>query len=156
MDVLSVEKKARLDRIDKKILEILSLDGRISYQKLSEQVNLTARPCLERVRLLERAGIIRGYSAIIELPEPEHAFVIQAQIALADHGQSQAAFEQEVRKTPEVLDCWLVGGSFDFLVRIGCRNMEHYRLLADNWLTSKKFRVDKIITLTELQVIKRT
>ncbi|WP_145593906.1 Lrp/AsnC family transcriptional regulator [Yersinia aleksiciae] len=151
-----MEKKARLDRIDKKILEILSLDGRISYQKLSEQVNLTARPCLERVRLLERAGIIRGYSAIIELPEPEHAFVIQAQITLADHGQSQAAFEQEVRKTPEVLDCWLVGGSFDFLVRIGCRNMEHYRLLADNWLTSKKFRVDKIITLTELQVIKRT
>ncbi|CNI32087.1 Lrp/AsnC family transcriptional regulator [Yersinia mollaretii] len=151
-----MEKKARLDRIDKKILEILSQDGRISYQKLSEQVNLTARPCLERVRLLERAGIIRGYSAIIELPEPEHAFVIQAQIALADHGQSQAAFEQEVRKTPEVLDCWLVGGSFDFLLRIGCRNMEHYRLLADNWLTSKKFRVDKIVTLTELQVIKRS
>lgn len=109
-----MEKKPRLDRIDKKILEILSQDGRISYQKLSEQVNLTARPCLERVRLLERAGIIRGYSAIIELPEPEHAFVIQAQIALADHGHSQAAFEQEVRKTPEVLDCWLVGGSFDF------------------------------------------
>lgn len=132
-----MEKKPRLDRIDKKILEILSQDGRISYQKLSEQVNLTARPCLERVRLLERAGIIRGYSAIIELPEPEHAFVIQAQIALADHGHSQAAFEQEVRKTPEVLDCWLVGGSFDFLVRIGCRNMEHYRLLADTWLTSK-------------------
>ena len=151
-----MEKKARLDRIDKKILEILSQDGRISYQKLSEQVNLTARPCLERVRLLERAGIIRGYSAIIELPEPAHAFVIQAQIALADHGHSQAAFEQEVCKTPEVLDCWLVGGSFDFLVRIGCRNMEHYRLLADSWLTSKKFRVDKIVTLTDLQTIKRT
>ncbi|OWF82900.1 AsnC family transcriptional regulator [Yersinia frederiksenii] len=153
-----MEKKARLDRIDKKILEILSQDGRISYQKLSEQVNLTARPCLERVRLLERAGIIRGYSAIIELPEPEpeHAFVIQAQIALADHGHSQAAFEQEVRKTPEVLDCWLVGGSFDFLLRIGCRNMEHYRLLADTWLTSKKFRVDKIVTITELQAIKRS
>ncbi|MGE4799815.1 Lrp/AsnC family transcriptional regulator [Yersinia hibernica] len=150
-----MEKKPRLDRIDKKILEILSQDGRISYQKLSEQVNLTARPCLERVRLLERAGIIRGYSAIIALPEPEHAFVIQAQIALADHGHSQAAFEQEVRKTPEVLDCWLVGGSFDFLLRIGCRNMEHYRLLADTWLTSKKFRVDKIVTITELQAIKR-
>ena len=151
-----MEKKARLDRIDKKILEILSQDGRISYQKLSEQVNLTARPCLERVRLLERAGIIRGYSAIIELPEPAHAFVIQAQIALADHGHSQAAFEQEVCKTPEVLDCWLVGGSFDFLVRIGCRDMEHYRLLADSWLTSKKLRVDKIVTLTELQTFKRT
>ncbi|WP_145563202.1 Lrp/AsnC family transcriptional regulator [Yersinia aldovae] len=151
-----MEKKTRLDRIDKKILEILRQDGRISYQKLSEQVNLTARPCLERVRGLERAGIIRGYSAIIELPEPEHTFVIQAQIALADHGQSQAAFEQEVRKTAEVLDCWLISGSFDFLVRIGCHNMEHYRLLADSWLTSKKFRIDKIVTLTELQSIKRS
>ena len=151
-----MEKKARLDRIDKKILEILCRDGRISYQKLSEQVNLTARPCQERVRGLERDGIIRGYSAIIELPEPEHAFVIQAQIALADHGHSQPAFEQEMRNTPEVLDCWLVSGNFDFLVRIGCRSMESYRLLADAWLTSKKFRVDKIVTLTELQSIKRS
>lgn len=121
-----MEKKARLDRIDKKILEILSQDGRISYQKLSEQVNLTARPCLERVRLLERAGIIRGYSAIIELPEPEHAFVIQAQIALADHGHSQAAFEQEVRKTPK---CWIAGSSA--VVSIFC-----YALVVATWNTT--------------------
>lgn len=151
-----MEKKTRLDRIDHKILEILRRDGRISYQKLSEQVNLTARPCLERVRGLERDGIIRGYSAIIELPEPEHAFVVQAQIALADHGRSQLVFEQEMRQTPEVLDCWLVSGSFDFLVRIGCRSMTHYCQLADSWLTSKKFHVDKIVTLTELQAIKRS
>ncbi|OMQ25805.1 Lrp/AsnC family transcriptional regulator [Serratia oryzae] len=151
-----MEKKTQLDRIDKKILEILRRDGRISYRKLSEQVNLTPRPCLERVRILERAGIIRGYSTLIELPEPEHAFVVQAQIALVDHGQSQSAFEQEMRQAPEVLDCWLVSGSFDFLVRIGCQSMEHYRQLADTWLTSKKFRVDKIMTLTELQTIKRS
>ncbi|MNC83778.1 AsnC family protein [compost metagenome] len=61
-----------------------------------------------------------------------------------------------MRNTPEVLDCWLVSGNFDFLVRIGCRSMENYRLLADTWLTSKKFRVDKIVTLTELQSIKRS
>lgn len=103
-----MEKKARLDRIDKKILEILSQDGRISYQKLSEQVNLTARPCLERVRLLERAGIIRGYSAIIELPEPAHAFVIQAQIALADHGHSRRHSNGKCAKRRR---CWTVGWS---------------------------------------------
>ena len=104
-----MEKKIRLDRIDHKILEILRRDGRISYQKLSEQVNLTARPCLERVRSLERDGIIRGYSAIVELPEPEHAFVVQAQIALADHGRSQPVFEQEMRaRRPK---CWTAGWS---------------------------------------------
>ena len=55
-----------------------------------------------------------------------------------------------------MLDCWLVSGSFDFLVRIGCRSMAHYCQLADSWLTSKKFHVDKIVTLTELQAIKRS
>lgn len=151
-----MEKKVRLDRIDHKILDILRQDGRISYQKLSEQINLTARPCLERVRNLERAGIIRGYSAIIDLPEAEHAFVVQAQIALADHGRSQPMFEQEIQQRPEVLDCWLVSGSFDFLLRIGCHNMAQYCQLAESWLTSKKFHIDKIITLTELQAIKRS
>ncbi len=73
-----------------------------------------------------------------------------------DHGRSQPVFEQEMRQTPEVLDCWLVSGSFDFLVRIGCRSMAHYCQLADSWLTSKKFHVDKIVTLTELQAIKRS
>lgn len=95
------------------------------------------------MRSLERDGIIRGYSAIVELPEPEHAFVVQAQIALADHGRSQPVFEQEMRQTPEVLDCWLVSGSFDFLVRIGCRSMAHYCQLADSWLTSKSFTLIK-------------
>ena len=151
-----MEKKIRLDRIDHKILEILRRDGRISYQKLSEQVNLSARACLAGVGCLERVGFIRGYSAFVVLPDPVLAFVVQALMALADHGRSQPVFEQEMRQTPEVLDCWLVSGSFDFLVRIGCRSMAHYCQLADSWLTSKKFHVDKIVTLTELQAIKRS
>ncbi|WP_213991803.1 winged helix-turn-helix transcriptional regulator [Sodalis sp. dw_96] len=150
-----MEKKTRLDKIDRKIIEVLQKDGRISFQKLSERVNLTARPCLERVRNMERTGVIRGYTALIEFPEPEHAFIIQAQVALADHGRSQAAFVREVQHTEEVLDCWLVSGSFDFLARIGCRDVDHYRRLADSWLASKKFRVDRIVTITELQAIKR-
>lgn len=150
-----MEKKTRLDNIDRKIIEVLQTDGRISFQKLSEQVNLTARPCLERVRNLERAGIIRGYTARIALPDPDFALVVQAQITLADHSHSQPAFEQEMRQTREVLDCWLVCGNFDFLLRVGCRTMEHYRCLADTWLTSKKFRIERIVTLTELQSIKR-
>ncbi|MDF7681391.1 Lrp/AsnC family transcriptional regulator [Enterobacteriaceae bacterium ESL0689] len=150
-----MKKKAHLDRIDRKILEILHHDGRISYQKLSEQVNLTARPCLERVRRLEQAGVIRGYRAVIALPDTEHAFVIQAQVTLADHGQSQLMFEQEIQQTPEVLNGWLVSGSFDFLLRIGCHTMTQYCQLADRWLNSKKFHIDKIVTLTELRSLKQ-
>lgn len=101
-----MEKKTRLDRIDHKILEILRRDGRISYQKLSEQVNLTARPCLERVRGLERDGIIRGYSAIIELPEPEHAFVVQAQIAPPTTAARSRCLNRRCARRPK---CWTAG-----------------------------------------------
>lgn len=151
-----MDKKLTLDRIDLKILEVLKRDGRIAYQKLSEQVNLTPRPCLERVRRLEQAGIISGYTAIINLPSNEPQVVVLAQIALAEHGQSQPAFERELRSVDAVLDCWLVSGNFDFLVRIACRDMEHYRELANSWLTSDKFKIEKILTTTELQVIKRS
>lgn len=74
----------KLDRIDHKIIEILKTDGRISYQRLAELIHLTPRPCQERVRKLERAGIIRGYTALIE-EETEHAtgIVLQLHIALA-------------------------------------------------------------------------
>lgn len=101
------------------------------YQKLSEQVNLTARPCLERVRLLERAVLSVVTVRLLSYRNLSMLLLSRHKFALADHGHSQAAFEQEVRKTPEVLDCWLVGGSFDFLVRIGCRNMS----TTDYWLT---------------------
>ncbi|MDN0082750.1 Lrp/AsnC family transcriptional regulator [Crenobacter sp. SG2305] len=150
-----MDKNATLDRIDLKILAVLQQDGRIPFQRLSEQVNLTPRPCLERVRRLEKAGIIKGYTAIVELPEPRHAVVVQAQIALADHVVSQQAFTRELMATPEVLDCWLVSGSFDFLVRIGCKDITQYRELADRWLSSSAFKIDRIITTTELQQLKR-
>ena len=150
-----MEKKLTLDRIDLKILAVLQQDGRISFQKLSEHVNLTPRPCLERVRRLEKAGIIKGYTAIVDMPQPQHAIVILAEVALADHVVSQQAFTRELQNTPEVLDCWLVSGSFDFLVRIGCRDMNQYRELAERWLGSSSFKISRILTTTELQAIKR-
>lgn len=151
-----MKKPITLDRIDLKILDVLKQDGRISFQKLSELVNLTHRPCLERVRQLERAGIIKGYTAIIDIPSTERPVIVIAQIALIDHARSQTPFEQELRKTEAVLDCWLVSGTFDFLVRLACRDMEHYRTLTTAWLESKEFKIDKILTNTELQIIKRT
>lgn len=150
-----MDKNATLDRIDMKILAALQRDGRMPFQRLSEEVNLTPRPCLERVRRLENAGIIKGYTAIIELPEARHAVVVLAQVSLADHAVSQAAFTKALLATPEVIDCWLVSGTFDFLVRIGCKDIAQYRELAERWLSSKAFKIDKILTTTELQEIRR-
>jgi len=149
------EKRNQLDKIDLRILEVLSSEGRISYRELSERVNLSPRPCQTRVERLEAMGVIEGYRAVVKIPAPRKTIVI-AQIALTDHGRSQGPFEEEMRSNPAVLDCWLVSGAFDFLVRLACEDLDDYRRLADVWLQSPHFRLEKIVTAAELQAIKRS
>ncbi|TDN58840.1 Lrp/AsnC family transcriptional regulator [Paraburkholderia sp. BL10I2N1] len=150
------EGKIQLDKIDQRIIDILRLDGRISYRELSERVNLTPRPCQARVQRLEALGVIKGYRAVVRLPQDEPPVILLAQIALGDHVRSQEMFEEEVRSNPAVLDCWLVSGVFDFLVRIACRNLAEYHALANAWLANPRFNVEKVTTTTELQTIKRS
>ncbi|WP_179400764.1 Lrp/AsnC family transcriptional regulator [Burkholderia guangdongensis] len=150
------DKKAQLDKIDHRILDILRRDGRISYRELSERVNLTPRPCQARVQRLEALGVIEGYRAVVRLPDDERLIVVLAQVVLADHGRSQGPFEDEMRAHPAVLDCWLVSGAFDFLVRLACRDLAEYHELANAWLANPRFRIEKIVTTTELQTIKRS
>ncbi|MGU7774580.1 Lrp/AsnC family transcriptional regulator [Burkholderia sp. MR1-5-21] len=150
------DKKMQLDKIDLRILDILRNDGRISYRKLSELVNLTPRPCQARVERLEALGIIEGYRAVINAPHETKPIVVLAQIVLADHGRSQTPFEEEMRANPAVLDCWLVSGTFDFLVRLACEDLDEYRRIANVWLESSRYRIEKIVTTAELQVIKRS
>lgn len=149
------DKKMQLDKIDLRILDILRKDGRISYRKLSELVNLTPRPCQARVERLEALGIIAGYRALIKAPRDKSSIIVLAQIVLADHGRSQAPFEEEMRANPAVLDCWLVSGTFDFLVRLACEDLDEYRRIANAWLESPRYRIEKIVTSAELQTIKR-
>ncbi len=149
-------KKTQLDRIDLRILDILRHDARISYRELSERVHLTARPCQARVERLEALGIITGYRAVIETPRDRPSIIVLAQIVLADHNRSQIAFEEEMRANPAVLDCWLVSGAFDFLVRLACEDLDAYRRIANAWLDSPRYRIEKIVTSAELQAIKRS
>jgi DNA-binding Lrp family transcriptional regulator len=147
----------KLDRIDHKIIEILKTDGRISYQKLAELIHLTPRPCQERVRKLERAGIIRGYAALIE-EETELAsgIVLQLHVALASQSgrAAQVAFEAEIKQRADVLSCWLVSGPFDYALRLNCQDMDSYRAISNEWLNNPLFKIEKIVGTPEMQVIK--
>ncbi|SCK19005.1 Lrp/AsnC family transcriptional regulator [Vogesella sp. LIG4] len=145
----------QLDRIDLQIISILRHDARITYQALSEMVHLTARPCQERVRKLERAGVIRGYHAEVVLPQAE-SVVVMAQLALGDKlGRgTQLAFEQTMRDTPEVEDCWLISGEFDYQLRVRCRDLAHFRELSGSWLDDTRFRINRIVSNPQLQQIK--
>jgi Lrp/AsnC family leucine-responsive transcriptional regulator len=119
-----------LDRLDRKILNVLQQDGRISYTDLGNRVGLSTSPCLERVRRLERDGYIRGYRAILDPQRLGAELLIYVELSL-DY-TSPDIFEQFKRAVvalPQVQECHLVSGDFDYLVKIRIADMAAYREL---------------------------
>jgi Lrp/AsnC family transcriptional regulator, leucine-responsive regulatory protein len=116
-----------MDEKDRDILCILQTNARISNQELSEQVNLSPSPCLRRVRILEQSGVIRGYTAIVD----EEAFglpvIAFVRVRITVHGQeSIAAFEEAVLDMDAVLDCYVMTGSADYLLRVVVESLKDY------------------------------
>ena len=107
-------KTRSLDRIDLKILSSLQDNARISYVELASQVGLSTTPCLERVKRLERAGIIRGYKAVLDPAALKANLLVFVEISLET--QSPAVFDEfrrAVTKLPQIQECHLVSGQFD-------------------------------------------
>lgn len=126
----------RLDRYDKQILKALQQDGRISNVQLAQQVNLSESACLRRVRALEDAGMIDRYAALLSQNEaglPGNVFV---QIGLHREVESElAAFEDAVRDIPEVMECYLMSGEFDYLLRVVVAGMADFERIHKTALT---------------------
>ncbi|OGA23453.1 MAG: hypothetical protein A3H34_06890 [Betaproteobacteria bacterium RIFCSPLOWO2_02_FULL_67_19] len=145
----------RLDAIDRKILQILQADGRVTNQALCRRVNLSPRACLERVRRLEREGSIAGYRAVIGRVADGPAFVVHTEVTLVDQRQATLQqFEQRALKCPEVIACHLVSGSYDYLVRFACRDLDDYQRISDAWINDLAMGVARIVSLTELKTVK--
>ncbi|MDH4072637.1 MAG: Lrp/AsnC family transcriptional regulator, partial [Gammaproteobacteria bacterium] len=107
-----------IDRFDKSILKALQNDGRISNVQLAARVNLSESACLRRVRALEEAGLIERYVALLDQKAVGVAGTVFVHIALRREEQSElAAFESAVRGIPEVMECYLMTGEFDYLLR---------------------------------------
>ena len=122
-----------LDKLDRRILKVLQQQGRISMTELAEQVGLSTTPCTERVRRLEREGVIEGYSARINPKALGLPLLVLVEIKLASKsGDIFEAFRREVLKLPQILDCHLVSGDFDYLIKARIPDMSQYReLLGD-------------------------
>jgi Lrp/AsnC family transcriptional regulator, leucine-responsive regulatory protein len=124
------------DRIDKKILAELQVNGRISNIELSKLVGLSPTPCLERVKRLERLGVIEGYQAIVNAEAVGANMLVFVEITLEKTAQDVfSEFSEAVEKLDEILECHLVSGSFDYLLKTRVQNMSSYRkLLGDTLL----------------------
>lgn len=115
------------DAIDRRILRELVQDARLSQVALADRVGLSPTACARRVQQLEKAGIIRGYSAEIDAKALGYMMNVLINITLERQSEDAlAAFEKEIRKCPDVVSCHLLSGNNDYLVQVQARDMEDY------------------------------
>ncbi len=125
----------KLDRTDCMILDILQKDGRIAISELAAKVNLSTTPCSERVKRLERDGVIMGYYARLNPAMVDRNLLVFLEIKLS--AKSGDVFDQVAKsltEIPEVLECHLISGEFDYLVKARLKEMGAYRRLLGDLL----------------------
>lgn len=125
---MKTRKSRKLDRTDRLILKFLQEEGRISNVALAKKVNLSATPCNERVRRLEKHGFIRGYTALLEPGMVGAGLLVFVEIdLLRTSPDAFRDFRREAKKLPELLECHLVSGNFDYLLKARVSDMQEYR-----------------------------
>ncbi|MBB2947496.1 DNA-binding Lrp family transcriptional regulator [Actinoplanes lutulentus] len=116
-----------LDAIDRQILLALQSDGRLSNQELADRVGLSPSPCLRRVRLLEEAGVIAGYRAVLDQEAVGLAITAFVRITLESHGAEVVErVEAEIRGIPEIVEAYLLAGDQDYLLKITVASFASY------------------------------
>jgi len=128
----------KLDDFDIRILVALQRNGRITKLKLAEEIGLSPSPCWERMRRLERAGLICGYRADVDISRIVHTERFFVDITLRNHQASDfERFERAIDDVPEVLDCYAVGGGVDYILQVIAPNIDHYQRLMEALLEAE-------------------
>lgn len=141
-----------LDDTDRRILRELQRDARLTHQELSERIGLSPTPCARRVRRLETDGYISGYNARIDEAKLGFAFNVFISVRLDRQIDDRlVAFEQEIRLCPQIVDCWLMTGSSDYLLRVAVRDLEEF----EHFLTGRLTKLPGVASLESSIPIRR-
>jgi DNA-binding Lrp family transcriptional regulator len=125
----------KLDRIDINILSQLQRNGRITNIDLAKAVALSPSPCLLRVKRLEEAGYIQSYNARIDLAKLGETITVFTEVTLNDHHREDfIKFEASIRTVDEVIECHLVSGGYDYLLKFLTRGVSHYQKVIEDIL----------------------
>ncbi|HPF10787.1 MAG TPA: Lrp/AsnC family transcriptional regulator [Flavobacteriaceae bacterium] len=131
----------KLDHIDKKLLELLQSDSKQTNKELSLKLNLSVTAIYERIRKLEREGVIKSYVALINKGHVDLGLMVFCQIKLVQHAKEYLTkFENEITQLEEILECFHVSGEYDYLLKVVVKDMEHFR----------NFMVTKLTTLQHI------
>ncbi|MDG3582257.1 Lrp/AsnC family transcriptional regulator [Galbibacter pacificus] len=129
----------KLDTIDKKLLELLQNDAKQTTKVLSLQLNLSKTAVYERIRKLEKEGVIKGYTALLDKKKIDKAFVVFCHVRLTQHTKEHVVgFESDVIRLEEVLECYHVSGDYDYILKVNVADMQAYRNFMTSKLTSLK------------------
>jgi len=143
----------KLDRIDINILSTLQKQGNITNVNLAEAVGLSPSPCLQRVKRLEKAGYIEKYSAVINLKKLTDHVVVFTEITLADHRRKDfIKFENEIRKHDNVVECHLLSGGYDYLLKFIARGVSQYQEIMED-LLERNLGIDKYFSYIVIKPI---
>ncbi|MFV3326757.1 Lrp/AsnC family transcriptional regulator [Pseudomonas sp. NY15372] len=125
-----MQKNNLIDEIDRRILRVLSRDGRASLQEIGKQVGLSSSPCWQRIKRMEEAGVIQGYQAKIDMTELGYGEGLIVMVTLDQHGDEVLhKFEQALAEIPEVIEAYLVSGEYDYFLRLAVRDTRDYERL---------------------------
>jgi DNA-binding Lrp family transcriptional regulator len=151
---MAAKRPPALDRIDVKILAALQRDGRATMQKLAQMVGLSPRACLERVRRLEAAGIIAGYQAVVELRRLSRPVTVFAEIILEKQA-NRGRFEKRIAAVEDVVECWEVSGTVDYVARFVCIDLAGYEELTNELIDDPSIGVARIVSHVVLRAVRR-
>lgn len=122
------EKSGRLDRFDRQIIDILMIDGRISVSDLAARIGLSKTPCAARLRKLMDMRVITGFRALVDHKVLGRSHIAFTEVRLTDTREAALrAFNAAVREVPEIEQCYMIAGQFDYLLKIRTRDIATYR-----------------------------
>lgn len=153
---LFTEDQSEFDRIDKKILKVLERDGRITVTALAEEVGLSKTPCQTRMRRLEKAGYIEGYRAILNPAKLglEHIAFVEVKLANTT-ATALNAFNASVKSVPEIEQCHMIAGGFDYLLKVRTKNIRDYRRVLGEVLSALP-HVAQTSTFVAMETVKES
>ena len=129
------------DSTDKRILKLLQVNGKLSAKEVADKIGLTVTPTYERIRKIERSGIIKAVVALLDRAQTAQTTVVFCNVSLQVHALRVIQnFEKSVKKMPEVLECYHITGNYDYLLKVAVKDMNEYQ----QFLTQKLAAIDNI------------
>lgn len=126
-----------LDIVDKKIVKLLQIDAKQTTKMIANKAGLSVTAVYERIKRLERTGVIERYVAILDKKKADKGFMVLCQVKLEKHSKLYLSkFESEVLKINEIIECFHVPGDYDYILKIVVKDMEEYREFMVNKLTT--------------------